>query len=335
MKVAVFGATGQVGYLMRSILSERRFPADSVKFFATKNSEGKILDFNGEKVKVQDVESRDFKNIDIALFSMGSDAAKIWAPEVARMGATVIDNSKAFRMDPDVPLIVAEVNPQEVKNARKNIIANPNCTTMVAMPVLAPLHRLWGLKQLIASTYQAASGAGRDGILELKTQANFLVNHIDELTFNSDNLELPKPDVFPEEVAFNVIPIAGTLEDDETSEEKKLRDESRKILEIPDLSVSATCVRVGVACGHSLDIRASFDKPIDVDVAADTLKQSKGVVVNDIPTPIKSAGKDLVMVGRIRIDRALFNTLDLFVCGDNLRKGAALNAVQIAELLIS
>jgi aspartate-semialdehyde dehydrogenase len=251
----------------------------------------------------------------------------------------VIDNSSAWRMDPDVPLIVSEVNPGEIANARKGIIANPNCTTMAAMPVLKPLHDEAGLVRLIAATYQAVSGAGLSGVDELDKQARDVVDRARELTHDGAAVAFPAPSKFAKPIAFNVLPYAGKYVDDgafETDEEQKLRNESRKILSIPDLKVSGTCVRVPVFTGHSLSINAEFARPISVARAIEILGSAPGVALSDIPTPLEAAGQDPCYVGRIRQDSTVDGGrgLVLFVSNDNLRKGAALNAIQIAELLL-
>jgi aspartate-semialdehyde dehydrogenase len=252
---------------------------------------------------------------------------------------TVIDNSSAFRMDPDVPLIVSEVNPEAIHDARKRIIANPNCTTMAAMPVLKPLHDAASLRRLIVSSYQAVSGAGLVGVDELDKQVRQVVDNARALTLDGAAVEFPVPEKFAKPIAFNVLPYAGKLVDDgsnETDEEQKLRNESRKILGIPDLAVSGTCVRVPVFTGHSLSINAAFAEPISPDEATELLSRAPGVALSDVPTPLEAAGRDASYVGRIRVDPTVDGGcgLVLFVSNDNLRKGAALNAVQIAELLL-
>ncbi|HET9442360.1 MAG TPA: aspartate-semialdehyde dehydrogenase [Acidimicrobiales bacterium] len=334
VRVGVFGATGQVGTVMRSILAERSFPVASIRFFASSRSVGRRLPWQGGEVEVEDAWAADYEGIDIALFSIGADAAHELAPRVAAAGAVVIDNSKAFRMDPEVPLVVPEVNAGAMADTPRGIVANPNCTTMVAMPVLKPLHDEAGLVRLVISSYQAVSGAGTSGPAEMLEQVRAAGDKAEELTFDGTAVDFPVPAVFPEIIAFNVVPHAGSFTGPETTEEEKLRDESRKILEIPDLKVSATCVRVPVLTGHSLSINAEFSRPISPERALELLRSAAGVVVDEVPTPLKAAGTDPSLVGRVRRDEGAENGLALFVAGDNLRKGAALNAVQIAEALL-
>ena len=333
--IGLFGATGQVGQVMRAILEQRPFPADTVRFFASSRSAGKRLPFAGGEIEVEDAESADFAGLDFALMSTGATASKVLAPRVAAAGAIVIDNTSAWRMDPDVPLVVAGVNDHALDSIPKGIVANPNCTTMVAMPVLKPLDLEAGLRRIVVSTYQAVSGFGRGGVDELQDQITAAGDKAAELTFDGSAVTLPEPEVFVQPIAFNVLPFAGTLVDDETNEEHKLRDESRKILDLPDLAVSGTCVRVPVFTGHSLSINAEFERPISVERAYEILRSSPEVQVDDVPTPLKAAGGDISLVGRIRRDPGVPNGLALFVSGDNLRKGAALNTIQIAELLLS
>jgi len=338
--VAVVGATGQVGAVMRRLLQERAFPLDRIRFLASARSAGTSLPWNGEDIAVEDIATADLSGIDIALFSAGGSTSKEWAPKFVAAGAIVIDNSSAWRMDPDVPLVVSEVNPQDASNAPKGIIANPNCTTMAAMPVLNPLHVKAGLRRLIVSSYQAVSGSGLAGVEELVGQVRAVADQdIAALTHDGSAVTFPDPQKYVRTIAFDVIPLAGSIVDDgslETDEEQKLRNESRKILHIPDLLVSGTCVRVPVFTGHSLAINAEFDSPISVDEATALLEQAPGVVVTDVPTPLQAAGADPSFVGRIRTDASAPDGrgLALFVSNDNLRKGAALNAVQIAELLV-
>jgi aspartate-semialdehyde dehydrogenase len=331
--VGVYGATGQVGGVMRAMLRERGFPVSSIRYFASSRSAGRDLD----GVTVEDVATADHSGIDIALFSMGATASKEWAPRVAACGALVIDNSSAWRMDPAVPLVVPEVNADALDDIPAGIIANPNCTTMVCMPVLAPLHRAAGLRRLVASTYQAVSGAGLSGVAELEEQVRAVGDKSAALTFDGTALGYPPASVFPGPIAFNVLSIAGTLVDDETNEEHKFRNESRKILAIPDLAVSVTCVRVPVYTGHSVALNAEFSAPISPAEAIDLLRSAAGVEVVDMPTPLQSAGIDPSLVGRIRADQGVPDGrgLAMFVSGDNLRKGAALNAIQIAEALLA
>ena len=335
MRVAVFGATGQVGGVMRSVLVERGFPVEEMRYFASARSKGRRLPWKDGEVEVEDVSQAGFEGIDIALFSIGGDASKELAPRVAAAGATVIDNSSAWRMDPDVPLVVPVVNAGALDRLPKGIVANPNCTTMVAMPVMKALHDEAGLEAMVISTYQAVSGAGLSGVDELAEQVEKVVSGARELTFDGRAVEFPVPSQFPRPIAFNVIPYAGSAKGEETSEEQKLRDESRKILDLPDLAVSATCVRVPVFTGHSLSINARFARPISVARATDILSATPSVVLSDIPTPLDAAGQDPTYVGRLRRDDTVENGLALFLSGDNLRKGAALNAVQIAEELLA
>ncbi len=337
MRVGVFGATGQVGSVMRAVLAERGFPVDDIRYFASARSAGSTLPWADDAIVVEEASTADFRGLDLALFSVGAATSRELAPRVAAAGATVVDNSSAWRMDPDVPLIVTEVNPGEVHNARKGIIANPNCTTMAAMPVLKPLHDESRLIRLIASTYQAVSGAGLSGVDELDEQARKVVDRAAGLTFDGRAVEFPPPTKFAQPIAFNVLPYAGRYIDDgsfETDEEQKLRNETRKILGIPDLPVSGTCVRVPVFTGHSLSLNVEFARPMSVERAKELLAVAPGVTLVDVPTPLEAAGRDACFVGRIRRDPTVAHGLALFVSNDNLRKGAALNAVQIAELLL-
>ena len=339
MRVGVVGATGQVGGVMRAILAERKFPITELRFFASARSAGTSLPWADGEIIVEDASLADPTGLDIALFSAGATSSRELAPKFAAAGVIVIDNSSAFRMDPDVPLIVSEVNGDEIANARKGIIANPNCTTMAAMPVLKPLHDEAGLVRLVASTYQAVSGAGLVGVDELDKQAHEVVSRARELTHDGGAVNFPTPEKFARPIAFNVLPYAGKLVDDgsfETDEEQKLRNESRKILGIPDLLVSGTCVRVPVFTGHSISVNAEFSRPISVQRATELLAAAPGVQLSEIPTPLEAAGKDPSYVGRIRQDSSVAGGrgLVLFLSNDNLRKGAALNAIQIAELLV-
>jgi aspartate-semialdehyde dehydrogenase len=338
MKVGVVGATGQVGTMMRRVLAARSFPVDDIRFFASSRTAGTTLPWDGVDIRVEDVAVADPSGLDIALFSAGASTSRDVAPLFAAAGATVIDNSSAWRMDPDVPLIVAEVNGELVRETPKGIIANPNCTTMAAMPVLAPLHRFAGLRRLVLSTYQAVSGSGGAGVAELASQLDAAGGKATELTFDGGAISWPDPVKYVRPIAFNVLPMAGSVVDDgswETDEEKKLRNESRKILGIPELAVSGTCVRVPVFTGHSLSINAEFDAPLSVERALALLADAPGVAVVAVPTPLDAAGADPSFVGRVRQDPGVPDGrgLALFVSNDNLRKGAALNAVQIAELL--
>ncbi len=334
--IGIIGATGQVGGMMRKLLVERNFPVNNIRLFASYRSAGTYLEWEGNKIKVEEAESADFSGLDIVLMSAGAQSSRMLAPRVAATGAIVIDNSSAWRMDPQVPLVVTEVNPKTLSDIPKGIVANPNCTTMVAMPVLHPLHCLSGLTSMIAVTYQAVSGAGSAGVKELKDQLDATVNTSSNLTFDGRACTFPAHNKFPATIAYNVVPVAGQIVDDgslETNEEKKLRDESRKILDIPDLLVSVTCVRVPVYTGHSLAIHASFSKDITVEDAITALREAPGVRLADIPTPLDATGGDETLVGRIRKDPVMGNGIAFFLSGDNLRKGAALNAIQIAEYL--
>ena len=322
---------------MRAILEERNFPVEELRFFASARSAGTTLPWKGGEITVEDAAVADPTGLDVALFSAGATSSRELAPKFAAAGVTVIDNSSAWRMDPDVPLIVSEVNPGEVANARKGIIANPNCTTMAAMPVLKPLHDEAGLVRMIAATYQAVSGGGLAGVDELDKQAREVVDQARGLAYDGEAVTFPAPTKFAKPIAFNVLPYAGKYVDDgslETDEEQKLRNESRKILELPDLLVSGTCVRVPVFTGHSLSIHAEFDSELTPQRAVELLASAPGVELADIPTPLRAAGTDPAFVGRIRRDSTVEHGLVLFVSNDNLRKGAALNAIQIAEALV-
>jgi aspartate-semialdehyde dehydrogenase len=338
LTVGVVGATGQVGTVMRRLLAERDFPVKQIRYFASSRSAGTTLPWGDGEVVVEDAESADVSGLDIALFSAGGAASKALAPRYAQAGAVVIDNSSAWRMDPDVPLVVSEVNPEAVADARKGIIANPNCTTMAAMPVLKALHDEAGLVRLVASTYQAVSGSGLSGVDELDKQVRQVVDRATDLVHDGTAVSFPAPQKYVAPIAFNVLPLAGSVVDDgsfETDEEQKLRNESRKILDIPDLLVSGTCVRVPVFTGHSLSINAEFARPLSVERAREVLAVAPGVELTDVPTPLHAAGRDPSYVGRLRQDPGVPDGrgLVLFVSNDNLRKGAALNAVQIAELV--
>ena len=324
---------------MRTLLLERKFPVSEIRFFASARSAGTVLRFGDRDVTVEDASTADPSGLDIALFSAGATSSRELAPRFAAAGVTVIDNSSAFRMDPEVPLVVSEVNGHLAHNPPKGIIANPNCTTMAAMPVLKPLHDEAGLVRMVASTYQAVSGGGLAGVEELDSQAQAMTAGAAGLTCDGHAVAWPTPKKFARPIAFNVLPYAGSLVDDgegETDEEKKLRNETRKILEIPGLLVSGTCVRVPVFTGHSLALNVEFSRPITAARATEILASAPGVVLSDIPTPLEAAGADPSFVGRIRQDQSVADNrgLALFVSNDNLRKGAALNAVQIAELLV-
>jgi len=342
LTVAVVGATGQVGGVMRRLLDERDLPIARIRYFASPRSAGTTLPWKGEDVVVEstpDTATEDLRGIDIALFSAGGGTSKEHAPRFAEAGAIVIDNSSAWRMDPDVPLVVSEVNPDALGEARKGIVANPNCTTMAAMPVLKPLADAAGLERLVVATYQAVSGGGLAAVEELRSQlAAAEGQDVVGLVHDGSAVTLPEPQKFVAPIAFDVIPLAGSIVDDgegETDEEKKLRNESRKILGLPDLPVAGTCVRVPVFTGHSLAIHAEFARELTPAEARELLDGAPGVQLADVPTPLEAAGKDPSFVGRIRRDQSVpgGRGIVLFVSNDNLRKGAALNAVQIAELV--
>ena len=322
---------------MRGILGERQFPITELRLFASARSAGRTLDGPTGNVVVEDAATADYSGLDIVLFSAGGATSKELAPKVAAAGAVVVDNSSAWRMDPAVPLVVAEVNGHAIADRPKGIVANPNCTTMAAMPVLGPLHREAGLRSMVVSTYQAVSGGGLAGVAELDEQARKVVDRAAELTHDGRAVEYPAPQKFVAPIAFNVVPLAGSIVDDgleETDEEQKLRNETRKILDIPGLKVAGTCVRVPVFTGHSLAVNASFERPITPETARQILAYAPGVELADVPTPLMAAGSDPTFVGRIRPDETVENGLALFLSNDNLRKGAALNAVQIAELFV-
>ncbi len=341
LRIGVVGATGQVGVAMRQILAERDFPVEEIRFFSSPRSAGKVLDYRGTEVVVEDAESADPTGLDVALFSAGATASRALVPRFVEAGVIVVDNSSAFRKDPSIPLVVSEVNPEaaaEVIEAGRGIIANPNCTTMAAMPVLKPLHDEAGLVRLVASTYQAVSGSGVAGVEELATGIEAAGEKARELAYDGEAVAFPDPAVYQRTIAHNVLPFAGNLVDDglnETDEEQKLRNESRKILGLPELKVSGICVRVPVFTGHSLAINAEFARAISPERATELLAGAPGVELTDIPTPLQAAGKDPSYVGRIRADEGVDGGrgLALFISNDNLRKGAALNTVQIAELV--
>ena len=341
LRIGVVGATGQVGVAMRQILAERDFPVEEIRFFSSPRSAGKVLDYRGTEVVVEDADSADPTGLDVALFSAGATASRALVPRFVEAGVIVVDNSSAFRKDPSIPLVVSEVNPEaaaEVIEAGRGIIANPNCTTMAAMPVLKPLHDDAGLVRLVASTYQAVSGSGVAGVEELATGIEAAGEKARELAYDGEAVAFPEPGVYKRTIAHNVLPFAGNLVDDglnETDEEQKLRNESRKILGIPELKVSGICVRVPVFTGHSLAINAEFERAISPERATELLAGAPGVELTDIPTPLQAAGKDPSYVGRIRADEGVDGGrgLALFISNDNLRKGAALNTVQIAELV--
>ena len=345
VRIGIVGATGQVGVAMRQILEERAFPVGEVRFFASSRSAGTVLPFaapDGQRsIVVEDAATADPTGLDIALFSAGATTSRALAPKFAEAGVIVIDNSSAFRNDPAIPLVVSEVNPEAaaaVIAAGSGIIANPNCTTMAAMPALKALHDEAGLVRLIASTYQAVSGSGVAGVEELATQVAAVGDKARELAYHGEAVAFPEPQKYARTIAYNVLPMAGAIVDDglnETDEEKKLRNESRKILDIPDLKVSGICVRVPVFTGHSLAINVEFARPMPVERAREVLAAAPGVELSDIPTPLQAAGKDPSYVGRLRQDPGVDDDrgLALFISNDNLRKGAALNTVQLAELV--
>ena len=338
--VAVVGATGQVGTVMLKLLAEREFPIKSLRLFSSARSAGKVISWQGQNITVEDAATADLEGIDIALFSAGGATSKELAPKFAAAGAMVIDNSSAWRMDPEVPLVVSEVNPEAIADAHKGIIANPNCTTMAGMPVLKALDTVAGLERIVVTTFQAVSGSGLAGVEELKSQVEAaMTQDIAALTHDGSSVVFPDPVKYVRTIAFDVVPLAGSIVtdgSDETDEEQKLRNESRKILNLPDLRVSGTCVRVPVFSGHSLSINAEFARDITADQAVAALKVAPGVELSEVPTPLQAAGADPSFVGRIRQDQSVEGNkgLVMFVSNDNLRKGAALNAVQIAELLV-
>ncbi len=339
LNLAVVGATGQVGAVMRRLLEERDFPVASIRYFASARSAGRTLPWRDQEIVVEDVATADLSGIDVALFSAGGSTSKEHAPRFAAAGAIVVDNSSAWRRDPQVPLVVSEVNPEALDEIPLGIVANPNCTTMAAMPVLRPLHAEAGLRRLVVSTYQAVSGSGLAGAQELDAQVRAAVEQ-DTLALVQDGsaVTFPAPVKYVAPIAFDVVPLAGSIVDDglnETDEEQKLRHESRKILSIPELLVSGTCVRVPVFTGHSLSVNVEFERPLSPERARELLADAPGVQLEDVPTPLKAAGADPSFVGRIRADEGAPDGrgLALFISNDNLRKGAALNAVQIAELL--
>ncbi len=336
--VAIVGATGQVGGVMLTLLAERDFPIGELRLMASARSAGRVIEWNGREITIENAETADYSNVDIALFSAGGGTSKVLAPIVAAAGAIVIDNSSAWRMDPDVPLVVPEVNADALDNIPKGIVANPNCTTMAFMPVIKPLADEAGLKRLTISTFQAVSGAGLSGVDELDQQIRKVADQATGLTYDGNAVEHGETDNFPEPIAFNVVAKAGDILDDgsgDTSEERKLLDESRKILGLPDLLVSGTCVRVPVFTGHSLSINAEFANAISPERALELLADAPGVILDEVPTPLKAAGIDPSIVGRVRTDPTVEHGLALFVSGDNLRKGAALNTIQIAEALLA
>ena len=341
VNLAVLGATGQVGMVMRSILEQRNFPVKDIRFMASARSAGQVISYEGHDVVVEDVAEAGLSDIDIAIFSAGGGTSKQWAPAFAQAGAYVIDNSSQWRMHDDVPLVVAEVNPEDLDDVPSHIIANPNCTTMAAMPAVKALHDRFGLKRLVASSYQAVAGAGRDGVLQLMNEATAAIDQgADKLVFDGKAIEFPEPTKIVKTIAFNAVPFIGSIVDDgseETDEEQKWRNESRKILHIPGLPAACTCVRIGVFTSHGMSVQAEFEKDVTPDMAREVLRDAPGVELMDVPTPLDAAGKDPSFVGRIRQDQSVEGKkgLSFFIANDNLRKGAALNAIQIAEVMVS
>lgn len=339
INIAVLGATGQVGMVMRRILDERNFPVRDLRFIASAHSAGKKIEWRGHEIEVEDVEKADLSGIDIAIFSAGGGTSKKWAPEFAKAGAFVVDNSSQWRLHDDVPLVVAEVNPDDLDVIPSKIVANPNCTTMACMPVVKALSDAFGLKRLIVSSYQAVSGAGRNGVLQLMNEAKAAVEQgADKLVFDGEAIDFPEPSKIVKTIAFNAVPFIGDIVDDgseETDEEQKLRNESRKILHLSELKASCTCVRIGVFTSHGMSVNAEFEKDVTPDEARKVLSNAPGVELTDIPTPLMAAGKTPSFVGRIRQDQAVDGKkgLSFFLTNDNLRKGAALNAVQLAEII--
>lgn len=343
--LAVVGATGQVGQVMRTLIAERNVAADKVRFFASARSAGKKLPLRGAEIVVEDIATADFSGIDVAVFSAGATVSREYAPKFAAAGAVVVDNSSAWRKDPDVPLVVSEVNPQDIATRKKGIIANPNCTTMAIMPAMKVLADEAGLKRMVVSSYQAVSGSGLKGVSALADQTRAAVaegeGKLEGLALDGNSISHPAdPAPYVAPIAFNVVAMAGNYVDDgshETDEEQKLRNESRRILGLPELLVSGTCVRVPVFTAHSMSVNAEFENDISVDRAVELLQNAPGVEYVDVPTPLAAAGTDPCLVGRVRQDYSVptGKGLALFVVGDNLRKGAALNTIQIAELVLA
>lgn len=336
MRVAIVGATGQVGVVLRSILAERNFPVDEMRYLASARSAGTTLPWGDRDIVVEDAAGADLSGIDLALCSAPAAVSRVLAPRLVDAGALVIDNSSAWRMDPEVPLVVPEANADALASIPKGIVANPNCTTMVAIPVLKPLHDAAGLNRLIISTYQAVSGGGVEAVRELAEQLAKTVDRASDLAFDGAAVDYPPYSVYEAPIAHNVLPLQFTIVDDgslETDEEQKYRNESRKILGLPDLAVTCTCVRVPVFTGHSAAIVAEFDRELSVERATEVLSAAPGVVLAELPTPLMAAGGDVAYVGRLRRAQGAPHSLAFFVAGDNLRKGAALNVVQIAEVV--
>jgi aspartate-semialdehyde dehydrogenase len=336
--VAVVGATGAVGQDLRRLLEIRDFPCDEVVFVASERSAGRVLSFRGRDVTVRALTDAEvFDGVDLALFSAGAARSREHAPRAVKAGAVVIDNSSCWRLDPDVPLVVSEVNPHALDRIGKGIVANPNCTTMVAALPLKALHDAFGLRAFVATSFQAAAGAGQRGIAELEAQIEPLFAHRDLLRTNgAAAAKLVEHEVHARTLAFNVVPLLGVEQaDGYTDEEYKLQNESRKILEIPELAVTPTCVRVPVMVGHALQIRATFAERVSAPDALAAMEGVPGLLLDHAPTPLEWAGRDEVAVGRVREDLANPYALNFWVTGDNLLKGAALNAVQLAELLVA
>ncbi|MBJ7470375.1 MAG: aspartate-semialdehyde dehydrogenase [Solirubrobacteraceae bacterium] len=334
MKVAVVGATGAVGQLILKTLERRGFKADEIVPFASERSAGKDMPGYGT---IQPLTDETVQGYDLALFSAGGSTSKAWAEKFVAGGATVVDNSSAWRKDPDVPLVVSEVNPDAINDARKGIVANPNCTTMVIMLPAKALHDRYGMTHMVATSYQAAGGAGQSGIDELAAQIPVVGASVDALVNDGAAAAATvTPSTFVKTLAFNVVPMLGTVgEMGYTDEELKMRDESRKILGIDDLKVAPTCVRVPVMVGHAIEVRATFEQEVDVAEAREVLAAFPNLIVEDVPTPLEAAGRDETFVGRIRRDLEDPKSLNFFVVGDNLLKGAALNTVQLAELAVA
>ena len=335
MRIGVVGATGLVGGQLLRTLEDRGFPTGELRAFASARSAGRAVPYRGVEVLVEEAASASYEGLDVVLMSAGATLSRQLAPRIAAQGPLVIDNSSAWRTDPEVPLVVAEVNPDALADAPRGIIANPNCTTMVCMPVVAPLHAEAGLLRIVASTYQAVSGAGVEAVAELATQVATAGEKARELAWAGDSVDLGRPRIFPQPIAFNVVPQAGTFVDDETDEEKKFRNESRRILSLPSLDVTCTCVRVPVFTGHSVSLVLETARDLAPERAVELLSSAPGVELADVPTPLLAAGRDPSYVGRIRRAGDRPRCLAAFVSGDNLRKGAALNAVQIAETLVA
>ncbi|GAB4320778.1 MAG: aspartate-semialdehyde dehydrogenase [Leptolyngbyaceae cyanobacterium] len=328
-RVAILGATGAVGTELLDLLEQRRFPVSDLKLLASPRSAGQRLQFKGESIPVEVVDDRSFAGVDLVLASAGASTSRVWAPKAVEAGAVVVDNSSAFRMDPAIPLIVPEVNP-EAAATHQGIIANPNCTTILMAVAVFPLHQVQPIKRIVAATYQSASGAGARAMEEVKIQSQAILQG-----------QSPQTEIFPYPLAFNLFPHNSKLnEQGYCEEEMKMVNETRKIFGAPDLRITATCVRVPVLRAHSEAINLEFERPFSVEQARQILSQAPGVKLvedwsaNYFPMPIEASGKDEVLVGRIRQDISHPAALDLWLCGDQIRKGAALNAIQIAELLV-